>query len=338
MDACLSAVRSGSSAKALAALKGFNEANATRFTFADAESTREALVGALVAELRRDETIRQPELASTTLETLKIVSRERIGIDALLSDEGLRFLGQLATESKSNQIEESALKCLCNLVYKSPKTALACFNQDVLVGIARRPDAVAAAAVSRDVRFFELRLVFLVTALAPDTRVATRRRMLVGLVDAIGPGGGGGGAWRDDPGVLSETFKIVFTLTMDAEDVDATVLKRFVGHVRVVLCSTREDMREAKGHAVNALVNMPQSALSELVTPVREEASAFLFDDRDVSAVRSVIDMLENATTTAKSASGDELVPMMTALSNCARANRIIRKYLRSQVERPVFN
>ena len=123
-----------------------------------------------------------------SLETLRILSRDKRALDPVATREGLLVLAGLAqlhaTQDGTGQADSpqedplppeqervvvEALKCLCNVVYNSPAAQQVCAD----VKLAHRLCTHLRGRCGRHaVGLFSLRLLFLLTALRPDVRLS----------------------------------------------------------------------------------------------------------------------------------------------------------------------
>lgn len=173
-------------------LKEFNEKNAQTFAFPDfSVPHRKSLVSTLIKVLG------QPAEESchlACLETLRILSREKKCLDDVFTDEVLAALGHTAEltveeedviyegfkEERARVIVE-ALKTLCNLIYNSPVVQRTCSSNGCIEGVMLRLKLYGSPSLPHDVKFFDMRMLFLLTALCADTRPRLRTE-LHGLV------------------------------------------------------------------------------------------------------------------------------------------------------------
>lgn len=63
-----------------------------------------------------------------------------------------------------------ALKCLCNLAYNSTKVQAICSNNGTLDGIIRRLRMHPDADLPHLIKYFDMKMLFLISALNPDVR------------------------------------------------------------------------------------------------------------------------------------------------------------------------
>lgn len=133
----------------------------------------------------------QPGCQKTCLETLRILSRDKLILQPIASKEGMLTLGKMARlvseedgeddqksfgENALSDVESrvvvEALKCLCNVVFNSPAAQQACVDMRVARSLCANLSAVRTW--QHDLGLFSLRLLFLLSALRPDLREVLR--------------------------------------------------------------------------------------------------------------------------------------------------------------------
>ncbi|XP_032869036.1 synembryn-A-like [Amblyraja radiata] len=160
----------------------------------------------------------QPSCRLAGLETVRILSRDKQALAPFSGRGGMGTLARLAGLEGGGDEEDGerrppdaevaceALQCLCNTVYNSPAARDAAEQLRLLRGLAAhlkrgardRPGAGPGAGGLPDPRFYELRLMFLLTALSVDARLQLGRQLrglallTAALEAALGLGSGAG--------------------------------------------------------------------------------------------------------------------------------------------------
>lgn len=124
------------------------------------------------------------------LEAIRILSREKQNLDELFSVQKIKTLINLAglvTEeaeivNQVNAINDSrimveAQKCLCNLIYNSRSVQKMCCTNGCVKGIMLRLRIYKDPGLPHEVKFFDMRMLFLLTALCADTRPKLRSQL-----------------------------------------------------------------------------------------------------------------------------------------------------------------
>lgn len=186
----------------------------------------------------------QPCCQRASLETLRILSRDKRALSPMATREGMLALAGLAqlhpTQEGADQetvtltpeqerVVVEALKCLCNVVYNSPAAQQVGADINLAQSLcARLQDAHAD---QHNVGLFSLRLLFLLTALRPDVRSVLQSelhavRLLtevlertlhvrwVGSYEAVAPEPGAPPIPAEDNERVMEALKTMFNLTL----------------------------------------------------------------------------------------------------------------------------
>lgn len=190
---------------AVKALQQFCSDNEKTFTFFHIDiNLRKKFIDVIITELTtRDVGL---HFKRDALSALRILSRDKDGLGSLTSEKSSFVLlslaelvleGSKATNSCSNAVDQKttnekqenvddnlerviafsdvvieALKCLCNVVYHSPVVRQHCFKYRCIEAIiARVKKWFDIARLNIDVKYFDLRFLFLLTALENTARV-----------------------------------------------------------------------------------------------------------------------------------------------------------------------
>lgn len=115
----------------------------------------------------------------TWLQTIRILSRDRSCLVPFTSRQSLHALASYAdisaSEGSSSEAPDmdvvlEALKCLCNLVFSSPVAQALAAEAHLVVKLTERVGLYGKKSFPHEVQFFDLRLLFLLTALRTDVR------------------------------------------------------------------------------------------------------------------------------------------------------------------------
>ena len=191
-------------ANAVRALQLFCSENEKTFAFFHIDvSFRKKFIDAILTELISKEL--GVKFKIHALSALRILSRDKDGLGCLISEKStfallslaeLTIEGSKATNSCSNDVEQrtaheeskrdgdlerviacsdvviEALKCLCNIVYHSSIARQHCFkNKCIEAIIARVKKWFDISRLDTDVKYFDLRFLFLLTALENIARL-----------------------------------------------------------------------------------------------------------------------------------------------------------------------
>ncbi|XP_022082696.1 synembryn-A-like [Acanthaster planci] len=174
------AFEAGSEADICNKLQEFNKENAQTFFFPELGSeTKKKFIGDILRSL---EAGYNTECYCLCLEALRILSREAHHLYQLAQKEGILLLMRLAGLEEnpvkySDQVITEAEKCLCNLTYNSSQVQRMCQENDCVKYLMNRVRSYPSSKpqISSDIKFFDMRLLFLMTALCPQTRALVRK-------------------------------------------------------------------------------------------------------------------------------------------------------------------
>lgn len=265
------------------------------------------------------------------LEAVRILSREKFGLDEVLRKEmvdTMICLAGLVTDEEAVSISNKqndvkviveAQKCLCNLIFNSSAVQRMCCNNGCVEGIVVRLKTYKEPELPHEVKFLDMRMLFLLTALCADVRPKLRNELhgltyLVEVLDLIlkssaerrsqvnpvRPGRrvnfARGVLWEDsvpylddnDVDLACEVLKILFNLTVhvdkgNLDEEEEAHFMRLVSILHDILISpthSKEKRDELQSHTVNLLTNMPPDSYEELLTPLNESA-ACVDDNKD---------------------------------------------------------
>lgn len=120
------------------------------------------------------------------METIRILSRDKCSLAPFSSRRAIHTLACHAAlappEGFWPQVPDldvivEALKCLCNIILNSGEAQEAAAHLGLVVGVVERLKQCRESQWSSDMRFFDLRLVFLLTALRVDVRAQLAREL-----------------------------------------------------------------------------------------------------------------------------------------------------------------
>ncbi|XP_045871030.1 synembryn-A isoform X2 [Meles meles] len=354
------AVEAGEEDVIVEALRTYNRENSQSFTFEDAQQQdRKRLAGLLGSVLERG---LPPSRRVTWLQSIRILSRDRSCLDPFTSRQSLQALARYAGIALEESVPEpldmdvalESLKCLCNLVLSSPGAQVLAAEARLVVRLAERVGLGPQTSFPHDVQFFDLRLLFLLTALRTDVRQQLFRdlqgvrlltdalQLTLGLVPAESPP-------ERQPELLPpqeteramEILKVLFNITFDSikrevDEEDAARYRHLGTILRhcVMIAAAGDRTEEFHGHAVNLLGNLPLKCLDVLLTlEPREGSLEFLGANMDV--IRVLLSFLEKRLHQTHRLK-ESVAPVLSVLTECARVHRPARKFLKAQVLPPL--
>ncbi|XP_051789665.1 synembryn-A-like isoform X2 [Erpetoichthys calabaricus] len=322
----------------------------------------------------------QPSCQLICLETIRILSRDRHAVGPLSTEEAISTLAGYAginskTEYASPEKEQSsastlkfnlrdaeinseAVKAICNIVYNSLAAQDHAANLRLLSGLAVRVKLSTETGVSPRGLFYDLRLMFLLTALRPELRVQLAKEdrgiaLLTDLLEnTLKP------RWADIFEVLTdkaapplshdvseramEILKILFNITFNinkgvVDEEDAALYRHLAAilrHCLLIQCEEEDRTEELQGHAVNLLANLPLGCLDVLLAArVGHDTVEYL--DINMDCVVALLGFLNRRLDRAQKLK-ERVTPVLNLLTESARVHRETRKFLRMKILPPL--
>uniref|UniRef100_A0A8C5QFD6 Synembryn n=1 Tax=Leptobrachium leishanense TaxID=445787 RepID=A0A8C5QFD6_9ANUR len=310
----------------------------------------------------------QPSCQVACLETIRILSRDKYGLSPFTSRSAMHTLAKYAGLEYSEEVEgpripdsESvveALKGLCNIIYNSVEAQEVATDLRLVCGLARRLKLYNETRSSHECKFFDLRLLFLLTALRVDVRrqLARELRGVSLLTDALEstlalkwsdiyevvtdrlaqPLG------KEETERVMEILKTLFNITFDisrreVDEEDAALYRHLAAILRHCLLrqSDGEDRtEECHGHTVNLLVNLPLMCLDVLLTP-KVELGSVEYMGMNMDTVEVLLQFLDRRLDRGHKLR-ETLTPVLNLLTESSRVHRETRKFLRAKVLPPL--
>ncbi|KAI1309411.1 Synembryn-A [Halotydeus destructor] len=394
MDQCISAFK-GSTKEMVEKLTEFNIQNGQQFSLEEPVIRKKQLVDCIYKVLRDPERTDQYALC---LATLRILTRDKKHLDELFAPDRIETILHLANlvgeeeayMTDNNQafdakIVVEAQKCLCNLIYNNGVIQRMCCSNSCIDGIMLRMRMFKDPQLPMEIKYFDMRMLFLLTALCADVRPRIRDEShgliyLMEVIDLIlktsqeqgekttkkslrrrkGSKKGDKGKMQEgqhlhlddaEADLACEVLKVLFNLTCNLDrnhlnEVEEAHFMRLVAILHDLLLTetkTHDKREDLISHTVNLLTNMPLSCYEELLVSVEEigriDNPLYEYEDTNVEAVAVLLEFLGKRLKPPEKPvkqMHESLAPILICLSEMARANRVIRKYLRCQVLPPL--
>ncbi|KAL6480679.1 hypothetical protein MHYP_G00117120 [Metynnis hypsauchen] len=371
VSAVIAQMETGEQDAALAALQRYNKEKSQCFSFPSEEQEERERLGKLVLGfLERD---LQPSCKLACLETIRILSRDKNSLAPFSSRHAVQTLarhaavslgqGSRTPEMPDIDVIVEALKCLCNLVFNSSEAQEAAAQLQLVFGVAERLKQCREPQWNHDVRFFDLRLTFLLTAIRVDVRTQLARELrgaalLTEVLDAtlglrwldtyeVARAGAEGQSEFPPLGRMEteramEILKILFNVTFDTnrrkvDEEEAATYRHLGAILRHCLMSTAEGEErtdEFHSHTVNLLGNLPLPCLDVLLMPKVQQGS-IEYMGVNMDAVNMLLDFMEKRLDRGNKLK-ETLLPSLNLLTESARIHRETRKFLRMKVLPPL--
>ncbi|XP_069132114.1 synembryn-A-like [Argopecten irradians] len=365
----LKTLQSGNEQEVCTVLEGFTTKNAQTFSFPELTlDVKQKCVEAILDRLRVQSAAKCHILC---LETLRLFSREKeklagmiseVAINLMIKMAGLQHYSEEAGECVTIQngdpdVMVEAQKCLCNLIFNNVQVQRVCSKNGCVEGIIQRLKTYKDPDLKFEIKFFDMRMLFLLTALCAETRPLIRYELhgftyLMEVVDLIlrDADARQSGLTEQEVDLCCEILKILFNITVpiDKNALDEEEEAHFMRLVSVLrdllMCRTQSKDRqeELQSHTVNLLTNIPRDCYEELLIPLNEidvsgmENKDVEFDGKNMEAVIVLLDFLYNRLDVPMKSLKESLAPILHCLCETCRANRAIRKFCRSKVLPPL--
>ncbi|PWA19923.1 synembryn-A [Gambusia affinis] len=269
------------------------------------------------------------------------------------------------SENPDQEVIIEALKSICNILFHSQTAQVIAADLHFIDGVAERLKQCNHPTWNQEVRFFDLRLTFLLTALRLDVRAQLAQELhgikLLGnqleatlclcwpepLVTArVGYEGFPPEELpplsRQQAELAMEILKILFNITFNTNrrkvDEEEAVEYRHLGallrHCLMSRVDGEERTEEFHSHTVNLLGNLPLPCLDVLLLPKVENGS-IEYMGVNMDAVNMLLDFMEKKLDRGHKLK-ETLLPSLSLLTESSRIHRETRKFLRSKVLPPL--
>nr|XP_033816109.1 synembryn-A-like isoform X1 [Geotrypetes seraphini] len=366
LDLILGKLKTGEQQLVQKLLLEYNKENSQCFLFSVQQREQRKQLGEVVIQyLSRD---LQPSCQTICLLTVRILSRDKQGLEPFINHSAMQTLARYAGVEYMEEREMrcgpdadsvvEALKALCNIVYNSSVAQEVAVQLRLIHGLARRLRLSNEIKFCHDSKFFDLRLLFLLTALQTDARrqLAEELRGVSLLTDALESTLAL--KWADMHEVMTdcrmdvlpkeetdrvmEILKTLFNITFDigrreVDEEDAALYRHLAAilrHCLLVKSDGEEQTEELHGHTVNLLLNLPLMCLDVLLTPKVEQGSVE-YMGMNMDTVEVLLHFLDRRLDRGTKLR-ETLTPVLNLLTESSRVHRETRKFLRQKVLPPL--
>ncbi|CAG0880915.1 unnamed protein product [Darwinula stevensoni] len=365
MEKYLEKLEGSSELEAKELLTTFTEEYGSKFTFPElSEGNLRVKFWSLLQKLLQDN--EKSGLRKQCLEVVRILSRERAGLDSALQPEMIAVLLDLSflKESSGSYLLKAckqgdsatiieAQKCLCNLTFHSDRTKEALCTEEYAQNLIARLKMWSSAEIPYDVKFFDVKLLFIVTAVSFAMRTYVRD-----YCNGISIIGGGlqrvAGCDKEsskplvltvqDSDLCCEILKVLFNVCSVkdlTEEDEKRQSKTLVESLRKLLLSTGDKKEETVSNVVNLLTVLDGESFQVLTTPMpknAKEKTTIEYDGINVSAIHALLAFLDGRLENPQCSKplAEAVCPALKALIRVCRANRYARKYLRKEILPPL--
>ncbi|XP_036001245.1 synembryn-A isoform X1 [Fundulus heteroclitus] len=269
------------------------------------------------------------------------------------------------SKNPDQEVIVEALKSICNILLHNEIGQVVAADLHLINGVAERLKQCNHTTWNHQVRFFDLRLTFLLTALRVDVRAQLAQelhgiKLLCNQLEATL-----GLSWpdplvtaragfegvpleelpplsRQQTELIMEILKILFNITFDTnrrkvDEEDAAEYRHLGALLRHCLMSRadgEERTEEFNSHTVNLLGNLPLLCLDVLLLPKVEHGS-IEYMGVNMDAVNMLLEFMEKRLDHGHKMK-ETLLPCLNLLTESSRIHRETRKFLRSKVLPPL--
>ncbi|KAG9342943.1 hypothetical protein JZ751_015159 [Albula glossodonta] len=252
---------------------------------------------------------------------------------------------------------KEAMKTLCNIVYNSQKAQERASSLRLLSGLSERLKKGTQAPEPPSGQFYELRLLFLLTALRPELRVQLLQERGVSMLTAAleqcleVQWGEGFEVLRNPTAppvskevsqrameILKTLFNITYSVHRKEPDEEDAALYRHLAavlrHCLLLQCDGEERTEELQGHTVNVLSALPLQCLDVLLS-VRLSEGSREWEGVNMDCVHTLLGFMERRLDRGQKLK-EKLTPVLNLLTESCRAHRETRHYLKQQILPPL--
>uniref|UniRef100_A0A668RTR5 Synembryn n=1 Tax=Oreochromis aureus TaxID=47969 RepID=A0A668RTR5_OREAU len=317
-------------------------------------------------------------LLRVCLRTLRILSRDQKVLGPLVTDSALLTLAKLAgltTSDISDEVSDPDSDFYDNIISSLTETKVLQGhtnedeaeaeaeaetndqNDELMCGLIERVSSSVSWSNPSSAQFYELRFMFLMTALRPELSTQLKQEGGVSILTAalescleV--------QWKDqyecvlDPQAqpisletsqrVTEILKILFNIThsthkQDPSEDDAALYRHLVAILRLCLmrkCLLSEDTDELQGHTVNLLSALPLQCLDVLLT-VPLEPDSEQCEGVNMDCVHTLLMFMERRLEAGDKIK-EKLTPILNLLTESCRAHRETRHYIRKYILPPL--
>ncbi|XP_005090378.1 synembryn-A [Aplysia californica] len=362
-----------SETEAVSVLEKFIATNSQVFSFPNLDvEVKKECVEAILLWLKKPQIA--PKTSIACLQAFRILSRDKANMQSLTSEKALATLitvagiehyatqdvdaATLTIFDGDQSVMVEAQKCLCNVIFNSIEAQRYCCKSGCVVGVVQRLKTYGDPDVQFDVKFFDMRILFLLTALPTciETRPKVRYELhgftyLMEVLDLTLRDAESQETDLADQQVelCAEILKILFNLTISMEkksvdEEEEAHCMRLVSILHDLLMSkimSSDKRDDLQSHIVNLLINIPADFYEELLTPMVEDDKSMdckdvEYDGKNMEAINVILEFLDHRLDSSSKSLKESLAPILHCLCEACRHNRAIRKFCRLKVLPPL--
>ncbi|EZA54229.1 Synembryn-A [Ooceraea biroi] len=288
---------------------------------------------------------------------LRILSRDKTNLNDLITDDALNIILQNASLTKiceEKQISYTtvtieSLKLLCNLLYNSVKVQ----QSDVVIScLPYLIDRVGNYNndVPHDVKLFDIRILFLITALNTSTRNIIKNDIrgdvcLIKILEdfvAQNKDSETVAVQTEEITILCEVLKVLFNLYIHSDSVAIEDQEKY-RNLELILSKLltfkyAQQQDDLESFVVNLFTVIPFSHPTPIIQSTESKNAhdnTIMYGDADMSTICVLLKFLDKRLD-CKTRVVENISPVITALIRLVKAEKIIREYVRFQILPPL--
>lgn len=289
------------------------------------------------------------------LQVIRILTRDKTYLNETINEEQFEILLDAASiglqnPDSSDDVQTEALKILCNLVFQSPKCQELCLKNTAVEGILKRLRSCKEQYVDSNIKFFDMNLLFLITALTPNVSIKVRYHdglvYLVETLDLMMKNAKSKEFEQQEIKLINEILKVLFNITVtepttvDEDDDQHLQRLAIVLHDLLLYVAKSKELTEGyHSNIVNLLTNIPISCMTELV-PSNADDESEMFENFNMHSINIFLNFLglrlDKIFETSMANNYEKLPPILTVMIKCVRCTSTIRRYVRMKILPPL--
>ncbi|CRL08082.1 CLUMA_CG020947, isoform A [Clunio marinus] len=316
--------------------------------------------------------LKNTETKLLCLQAIRILSRDKMYLNETVKEEEFDLLLELASIGVGDQdfppeVQVEALKILCNLVYQSCKCQEFCLKNSAVEGILKRLRMLKEYHINDDIRLFDMRLLFLITALTPNVRSKVRDDYhgliyLVETLDFMMKKNSIEVFENHEINIINEILKVLYNITetnlstVETEEDDAHQLQRLTIMLNDLLrykAHSTELTEDLYSYIINLLTSIPVSCYVELFPSenlnISKRSDSQFYESHDIHCVNIFIHFLdkrlknfnegkqeENLKMENISKEYENIPPILIVMIKSVQCSSAIRHYVKSKILPPL--
>lgn len=288
------------------------------------------------------------------LGALRILSRDKTNLNKLITDEAIKIILQNAILTKICEEDQvsytnvtiESLKLLCNLLFNSVRV------QQSKVLISSLPYLIDRVKnytinVPYNVKLFDIRILFLLTALNISTRDIVKTYLcgdicLIKIIEEFVTQNHDNKTTvikNEEVMIVCEVLKVLFNLYIHSDDTAVEDQEKYKNLVlilyKLLVFKYPVQQDDLESNVINLLTVIPFSCYTPIIQSVKSDACKNVYQNMDMSAICVLLRFLDKKLDYTINLI-ENISPIVTALIRLVKSERIIRKYVRLQILPPL--